>query len=228
VASGGAAIAGALDTDVTPRESGVTGSTSGAGLLLDGAGGGREDRAACAPSAFAGGGFERRDGAGGGTEGREPAAVSLPGLRAELGADAAALDEGTGDSERRRRLLSQTGVKNPDRRSNSPTWKLFDGLLDSVSRSSVVMVVLASCSTSSCMRSREPRPAAAGHQRRQLPEAGAKSSRQVVRLEPLVPASIQPCAQTLYSVSSCPSAVQTNSSSAEHTDDVGSQMSHCP
>jgi hypothetical protein len=60
--------------------------------------------------------------------------------REEVGAEAAALDDGTGDSERRRRLLSQTGVKNPLNRSNSPTLKLFAGLLDSMSsRSSVVI-----------------------------------------------------------------------------------------
>jgi hypothetical protein len=76
-------------------------------------------------------------------EGRELAALSLLGPRAELGVDAAALDDGIGDSERRRRLLSQTGVKNPESRSTSPTLKLFDGLAESVSRSSVLMVVPA-------------------------------------------------------------------------------------
>jgi hypothetical protein len=54
--------------------------------------------------------------------------------------EAGAAELGIGDSERIRRLLSQTGVKKPDRRSNSPTLKLFDGFWDSVSRSSVVML----------------------------------------------------------------------------------------
>jgi hypothetical protein len=47
---------------------------------------------------------------------------------------------GIGDSDRIRRLLSQTGVKKPERRSNSPTLKLFDGFWDSMSRSSLVML----------------------------------------------------------------------------------------
>jgi hypothetical protein len=56
------------------------------------------------------------------------------------GASAAAELDGIGDSERMRRLLSQTGVKKPERRSKSPTLKLLDGLGDSMSRSSVVML----------------------------------------------------------------------------------------
>jgi hypothetical protein len=64
---------------------------------------------------------------------------AAPAPRDEIGADAAALEAGTGESARKRRLLSQTGVKKPDRRSTSPTLKLA-GLLDSMSRSSVVMV----------------------------------------------------------------------------------------
>src|SRR5688500_9405386 len=48
--------------------------------------------------------------------------------------------EGMGDSERIRRLLSHTGVKKPDKRSKSPTLKFFDGLEESMSLSSVVMV----------------------------------------------------------------------------------------
>ena len=59
--------------------------------------------------------------------------------RADAGADAAAPEDGMGDSDRILRLLSHTGVKKPDKRSNSPTLKLFDGLEDSMSRSSVVM-----------------------------------------------------------------------------------------
>jgi hypothetical protein len=78
----------------------------------------------------------RREGGGlGGVEGRP----FLSALRAELGTPG--LDDGGRDSDRRRRLLSQTGVKKPDRRSNSPTLKLLDGLEDSVSRSSVLMLV---------------------------------------------------------------------------------------
>jgi hypothetical protein len=78
----------------------------------------------------------RREGGGlGGVEGR----LFFSALRAELGTPE--LDDGGRDSERRRRLLSQTGVKNPDRRSTSPTLKLLDGLEDSVSRSSVLMLV---------------------------------------------------------------------------------------
>jgi hypothetical protein len=79
--------------------------------------------------------FRREGGALGGVEGR----LFLSAPRAELGTPE--LDDGGRDSERRRRLLSQTGVKNPDRRSTSPTLKLLDGLEDSVSRSSVLMLV---------------------------------------------------------------------------------------
>jgi len=47
---------------------------------------------------------------------------------------------GMGDSERIRRLLSQTGVKKPDKRSKSPILKFFEGLEDSISLSSLLMV----------------------------------------------------------------------------------------
>jgi hypothetical protein len=74
--------------------------------------------------------------------GAEPGLEALEegGAFTEGGAPAAAFDEGTGDSERILRLLSQTGVKKPDKRSNSPTLKLFEGLDGSMSRSSVVML----------------------------------------------------------------------------------------
>jgi hypothetical protein len=68
------------------------------------------------------------------------AAADEAGAGVELEAEAAALDAGTGDSERIFRLLSHTGVKKPDSRSNSPTLKLFEGLEGSRSRSSVAML----------------------------------------------------------------------------------------
>jgi hypothetical protein len=202
VAASAAARSGSLGTRGEALASDGTGSASSVAAFREaGAGGGREGRAGRAASALAGGGLDRRGGTGGGTDGRDAAALSLLAPRAELGADAAALEDGIGDSERRRRLLSQTGVKKPERRSNSPTSKLFEGLADSVSRSSVVIVVLASCSTGSCVGSQRRPLEAVGCRERQLPERGFESSRQVVRLEPS-PAAIQPCVQALYSVSS--------------------------
>lgn len=113
---GGAALAGSFEAGAAPAASAVARTAPGAGVLDAGTDdGGRDGRAPSAASGCGGGELERREGGGGGVEGRDTAAGSLLAPRAELGADAAAVDDGSGDSERRRRLLSQTGVKNPER-----------------------------------------------------------------------------------------------------------------